>query len=140
MTKEKSTSLTGMSDQFDFDFSYNNQEESPTPEWTGYARNSDPVTSKLAVTKDDKIRWGSQKAELLLAYKNNGELTDEEAGKITGLYQKMACYRKRCGELRFLGLIEETGETRLSDFGKSNLISRITEKGKLAVDEMAISI
>ena len=103
------------------------------PLWAGRARNTDPSTSKKAVCQGAILRWGSQKSDLLAAYMENGPLTDEEAGKITGLLEKRACYWKRTGELRDMGYIEDTGATRPSSHNNENMVCRITTEGQIAL-------
>jgi hypothetical protein len=109
------------------------------PLWKGMARWSDPSTSRGAVTKNDRLRWKSQQAKILLSfYQGNHHrgFSDEEAGYVTGLLQVRACYRKRCGELREKGYLAEAGETRESSFGKHNIVSRITDKGIQEVERL----
>jgi len=101
--------------------------------WQGAARNSDPITSKQAVSKDAKIRWGSQRYIVLEVFNQAEELTDEEAGKLSGLYDKRAGYWKRCGELREFGFIADTGATRKSECGNEVMVSRITDQGRMVL-------
>ena len=94
-------------------------------------RSTDPETSR-AGAKDVKPRQGSQQALLLAVYADHKltGLTDEEAGDLSGLSQKpKCCYWKRCSELRAKGLIEETGETRLSSAGSEMRVCRVTADG-----------
>lgn len=105
-------------------------------ELASFVRPTDPETSKAAAeSRKNKIRWGSQRHLLLEQYKAC-DLTDEEAGKASGLYDQRACYWKRCGELRDLGLICYAGEnmTRESSSGNQVMVSTITAWG-LAVLE-----
>jgi hypothetical protein len=64
-------------------------------------------------------------------------MTDEEAGKMAGLYEVHSCYWKRCGELRQLGLIEDTGTVRKSSCGCDVIVSRITKPGRKFLFELA---
>ena len=92
-------------------------------------RNADPITSRDGA-KDVAPRRGSQQAQLLAVYRNQLGLTDEEAGVKSGLAQKpKCCYWKRCSELRAKGLIEATGDTRLSSAGSSMQVCRLSAKG-----------
>lgn len=92
-------------------------------------RNADPATSKQG-GKDVLPRRGSQQAQLLAVYRNQPGLTDEEAGVKSGLAAKpKCCYWKRCSELRAKGLIEATGDTRLSSAGSSMQVCRLSAKG-----------
>lgn len=92
-------------------------------------RNDDPDTSKQGA-KDVLPRRGSQQAQLLAVYRNQPGLTDEQAGVLSGLASKpKCCYWKRCSELRAKGLIEPTGETRLSSAGSAMQVCRLSTKG-----------
>jgi hypothetical protein len=71
---------------------------------------------------------------LLLAEDLKGAMTDEEAGLASGLALKpKCCYWKRCSELRAMGLIIPTGETRLSSAGSAMQVCEITQEGKEAL-------
>ena len=106
-------------------------------ELASFVRASDPPTSKeAAASRDNRLRWGSQRHRLLCALADHGDMTDEEAGKATGLYASRACYWKRCGELRDLGLIRDTGMTRISDCQHWVIVSTITEQGRAALAEL----
>lgn len=98
-------------------------------------RVTDPETSR-AGAKDIKPRQGSQIMLLLATYRNHSlfGLTDEEAGKQTAwkgstMFDTRVCYWKRCSDLRNLGLIEPTGDTRLSTAGSAQQVCRITSAG-----------
>ena len=91
-------------------------------------RNDDPETSKQG-GRDVTPRRGSQQALLLAVYRNR-QLTDEEAGYLSGLaLRPKCCYWKRCSELRHKGLIEWTGETRMSTAGSAMKICTLTQAG-----------
>ena len=94
-------------------------------------RVTDPETS-VDGAKDVKPRRGSQTDILLrmyASYKITG-LTDEEAGIWTGLADMpKCCYWKRCSELRALGFIRDTGDTRLSSANSAMMVCRITVAG-----------
>ena len=95
-------------------------------------RKEDPITSALGAG-EVKPRRRSQ-AMLLLAEYLHGEMTDEEAGMASGLALKpKCCYWKRCSELRAMGLIIPTGETRLSSAGSAMQVCEITEEGEKAL-------
>jgi hypothetical protein len=94
-------------------------------------RSADPITSVLG-GGNVKPRRTSQ-AMLLLAEYLHGGLTDEEAGTASGLALKpKCCYWKRCSELRAMGLIIPTGQTRLSTAGSAMQVCEITEEGEKA--------
>jgi hypothetical protein len=95
-------------------------------------RSADPITSVLG-GGNVKPRRTSQ-AMLLLAEYLQGGMTDEEAGMASGLALKpKCCYWKRCSELRAMGLIIPTGETRLSSAGSAMQVCEITEEGEKAL-------
>jgi hypothetical protein len=95
-------------------------------------RKEDPITSVLGAG-EVKPRRRSQ-AMLLLAEYLQGGMTDEEAGMASGLSLKpKCCYWKRCSELRAMGLIIPTGETRLSSAGSAMQVCEITEEGEKAL-------
>lgn len=60
---------------------------------------------------------------LLSAYRAAGAagLTDEEAARASGV-DLLSCWTKRCGELRTMGLIAPTGETRISARGRARIV------------------
>lgn len=96
--------------------------------WLGVRRN-DGATSG-AGAKAMTVRAGSQRATLLSAYYVQDDLTDEEAGKVSGLSSlPKCCYWKRCSELRQAGFIEPTGETRVSSAGVEQQVCAITDDG-----------
>ena len=90
-------------------------------------RDRDPVTSVMSGSSVTR-RARSQKWALLGCY-TNAELTDEEAGIVSGLKAKGANYWRRCTDLRAMKLIEPTGEKRLSTMNELRMVCRITEKG-----------
>jgi hypothetical protein len=104
-----------------------------------WARSTDPQTSKNVSKKlDAKLRWGSQRHLVLKTYAENPlGLIDEEAGEISGLRSnRSCCYWKRCSELRQMGLIEDTGETRKSESGNDQIVSKITFQGKIFLNNL----
>ena len=95
-------------------------------------RNADPATSVQGAA-DVKPRRVSQ-AMLLLSLYEYADLTDEQAGDLSGLAKRpKCCYWKRCSELRAKGFIIPTGETRLSSAGSAMQVCAITEEGKEAL-------
>ncbi len=104
-------------------------------ELASFVRPTDPATSRMAAeSPKNRLRWGSQRQRLLSAFAEAAEgLTDEEAGKATGLYASRACYWKRCGELRDLGWIADTGRTRKSDCGHEVIVCAVTQSGLAAL-------
>jgi hypothetical protein len=99
-----------------------------------FTRATDPETSRrVAKSVDAKMRWGSQRHRILVEYSSATDLTDEEAGMRSGLLDARACYWKRCGELRDLGLIVDTGSTRKSYLGHDVIVCRLTDAGREAL-------
>lgn len=97
--------------------------------WLGVRRN-DGATSG-AGAKAIKVRAGSQRAKLLAVYSSDIYLTDEEAGKVSGLAAlPKCCYWKRCSELRQAGYIRPTGKTRTSSAGVEQQVCEITPDGE----------
>lgn len=95
-------------------------------------RNTDPITSVEAAA-DVKPRRVSQ-AMLLLSMYEYADLTDEQAGDLSGLAKRpKCCYWKRCSELRAKGWIAPTGETRISSAGSSMQVCAITAEGRKAL-------
>lgn len=93
------------------------------------ARKSDPHTSHEAGGKV-QVRAGSHRAMVLNEYWKAPEgLIDEQAGERSGLLALRSCYWKRCSELRTMGLIVDTGETRASSLGNEQMVCKITLEG-----------
>ncbi len=104
-------------------------------ELASYVRPTDPPTSQQAArSRKNRLRWGSQRHVLLYQFQLAGAsgLTDEQAGKEAGLYEKRSCFWKRCGELRELGWIADNGTTRKSECGHDVMVSAITPSGRAA--------
>jgi len=97
------------------------------------ARNTDPATSQ--VNRDAFVKKANQRDLILMTYSRLAVgLTDEECGMNTGwkdsnMFDQRVCYWKRCSELRKLGFIETTGETRLSSAGQPQQVCKITVRG-----------
>ena len=96
--------------------------------WLGVRRN-DSATSG-AGAKAMTVRAGSQRAKLLATYFREQYLTDEEAGRASGLaLLPKCCYWKRCSELRQAGYIKPNGKTRISSAGVEQQVCHITAEG-----------
>ena len=92
-------------------------------------RSSDPTTSRQA---PDKPKRTSQVYRLLEVYCLN-DVTDEEAvGLLVNRPLTLADegLRRRCSDLRALGWIAPTGETRLNQSGRQRIVCAITEAGR----------
>lgn len=93
------------------------------------ARSSDPDTSHMGVD-DIKLRAGSHRARILLAYKDGRALTDDQAALDVADMPENSCWWKRCSELRQGLYIEPTGKivvSRRSDSSRMTCV--ITERG-----------
>ena len=96
--------------------------------FTPLYRPSDPETSRFK-----PVGRASQCHELLKAYGNAGELTDEQAARIAGIRHGW----KRCSDLRHRGLIEPTGETVVGESGAPQMVCSITFRGKVELGRLA---
>lgn len=93
-----------------------------------------PQTSAQAA-RDVMGRAKGQRWKLLREYRatthdgtfDDGGMTDEEVADRVNL--QASCYWKRCGELRDLGLIVDTGRTRPGAAGSARIVCRITQMG-----------
>lgn len=101
-----------------------------------FFRQSDPITSRKSVTKTNRIKWGSQCYRLLEAYAGS-DLTDEEAAQRSGVLAYARSWWRRCSDLRQQGLIEPTGEERMSSAGSPQMVCRITNQGRALVAQEA---
>ena len=91
-------------------------------------RAADPDTS-AAGARAVKYRRGSQAMKLLATYEY-ADLTDEQAGVLSGLASDARCgFWKRCSDLRRLGLISDSGERRNTLSGTSAMVCFITPAG-----------
>ena len=103
--------------------------------WLG-VRRKDGATSG-AGAKAMTVRGGSQRHLILSRYALEA-LTDEEAGRMSGLSSlPKCCYWKRCSELRQAGYIKPTGETRVSSAGVEQQVCRITIEGRQVLNTIA---
>jgi hypothetical protein len=103
--------------------------------WLG-VRTDDGQTSAEGA-KAIKVRAGSQRELILGQYFMSEDLTDEEAGRLSGLdLRPRCCYWKRCSELRQAGYIKPTGEMRLAGTGVLQQVCKITEAGLNALGPM----
>lgn len=100
------------------------------------SRNTDPTTSHQAA-KAITVKAGTQRAHLLAAFAELVDGTDEEAMARAEWVSPSSEYSKRCSELREVGMIEPTGETRPGRSGQARIVSRITPKGLNWLTEMA---
>lgn len=89
-------------------------------------RSTDPTTSAEGA-RHIRPKAGSQAMRLLRVYAGAPiyGFTDEEAGSQTDIVHGW----KRCADLRRLGLIEPTGDTRPTVAGVQARVCRITQAG-----------
>lgn len=93
------------------------------------ARTTDPETSHAAALMSTTQKAGDQRAVLSAHYRVRGDgLTDFELAAYLGRQQTSV--GKRRGELRDLGLIEQTELRRPAPSGKSAIVWRITANGR----------
>jgi hypothetical protein len=93
----------------------------------GLSHRDDPETSReAAATVTSRTRRA-----MLSAFIDGAELTDDEAGLRAGIGNYSQ--RRRCSELRSLGLIEPTGAVRATEGGGRGLVCRITPAGRRAI-------
>jgi hypothetical protein len=96
--------------------------------WLGVRRNDGATSTGGA--KAITVRAGSQRSTLLASYYVHDDLTDEEAGNVSGLAAlPKCCYWKRCSELRQAGYIKPNGKTRISSAGVEQQVCHITAEG-----------
>jgi hypothetical protein len=89
---------------------------------------------RYAVSKELRIRAGSQRWTLLRQYVEHGPLTNEQAGDLSGLSEKKSCcYWKRCGELLQHGYLADTGVEIRSQVGEMQRVCKVTDKGLAAI-------
>lgn len=101
------------------------------------ARITDPDTSHAAAAAvKSKAATRSARLRLLEQYQRMGitGLTDREAAELAELPLDSE-YATRCSELRKAGLIEMTPASRRAPSGALRKVSRITAKGRYALQE-----
>lgn len=102
-----------------------------------YAHKTDPWTSHQAA-KMLPVKRGKERHRLLLAFREHGPMTDQEAGdkaEILGEYDD----RRHCSTLRKHKLIERTGETRPTTRGNPAMVCQITNKGLIILRDIELS-
>lgn len=102
----------------------------------GGASSHHPDTAKAnAVDPVQMAKWGHHRWQLLQQFAAAGDagLTDEAAGVAAELWAKRSRFDARCSEMRSHGLIEPSGETRLSKAGVWCEVCTITRQGREAL-------
>jgi len=89
----------------------------------------------MASTRN-QLRWGSHRHTLLQAYLEYGEMSDADAGLVTGLYDDRSAYWMRCSQLRKAGYIKDTGRTKVGLGGTPVIICKITTAGRKHLAKM----
>jgi hypothetical protein len=93
------------------------------------ARKTDPVTSHEAARINKELKRRDRYSVLGVHYDHSvSGLTDFELASI--LRRQQTSVGKRRGELRDLGMIEQTDKRRKAPSGASAIVWRITEAGK----------
>ena len=107
------------------------------PRAGGY-HTGDPSTSRRAATNPaSMVRWHSQRHHLLRAFRYEN-LTYEEAGDLAGVTDYNQ--HRRCSELRAMGLIESTDQTRKNaSSGRDAMVCKIKALGLEVLAEMTRS-
>jgi hypothetical protein len=104
------------------------------------ARDGDPITSHMGAD-DIKIRSGSHRARILIAYKDGRALTDDQAALDVAEMPENSCWWKRCSELRQGLYIEPTGKIAISlRSDSSRMTCVITERGLDALARIATAM
>jgi hypothetical protein len=95
--------------------------------WLGVRRDGS-TTSKTGAS-GIVITARSHRYKLLVCYTTT-DLTDSEAGQVSGLAQTGTGYWKRCSELRQAGYIEHSGAVRTVHTGSQQRVCSITQAGR----------
>lgn len=93
--------------------------------WQPAARKADPETSHAAASEHQETRARDRNTALTIHRAHPAGLTDFELADLMGRQQTSA--GKRRGELRDMGLIEDSGERRPSPSGSSAVVWRIVQ-------------
>lgn len=99
------------------------------------ARNTDPDTSK-APAHSPTCNWGTHNHQMLKAWaKAPPEGWDDwEAFEASDCQSR--CHWKRSSDLRYLGLIEDTGVRRKGTSGASRMVCSITYSGEIRLRDL----
>ena len=96
-----------------------------------YARRNDPETSREAA-EGSLPGWMSHAMQILPAFLH-ADLTAYEASVKSGIIEISACPWHRVSDLKRLGLIEPTGKKRKGATDRMQMVHRITDKGRAAL-------
>jgi hypothetical protein len=91
------------------------------------SRRTDPETSHQAADRHPALRRTDRRDALIAHADHPAGLTDYELADLIGRQQNSA--GKRRGELRDLGLIEQTDKRRPAPSGSPAIVWRITQSG-----------
>ncbi len=100
-------------------------------ELAAFARASDPETSREAA-QGSLPGWMTHAMQILPAFLH-ADLPAYEASVKSGMIDRSACPWHRVSDLKRLGLIEPTGEKRKGATDRMQMVHRITEKGRAAL-------
>ena len=103
----------------------------PTEDRAGLHRAADYETSTAAALKEPGRRTSQRVRIGQEFYDHPAGLTDEEACDLAGVPWRSSPW-KRTGELRDLGYLEDTGETRATTSGSAAKVWRMTAVGRAA--------
>src|SRR4249920_2245228 len=98
------------------------------------ARSADPPTSHAAAERLDAGRAGTVRRRLLAQFVRYPSLTADEATSAAGFDASDGAW-KRVSDLKNLGLVEATGETRAGSSGRQQQVLRATEAGREAMTD-----
>lgn len=92
-------------------------------------RTTDPETARQAPTRSKRVTHLTKLLEIFCLY----DVTDEEAVELLVGHKPTLQdegLRRRCSDLRSLGWIAPTGETRANSSGRQRIVCAITEAGR----------
>jgi hypothetical protein len=98
------------------------------------ARTTDPITSHRAA-RQHAVHRGNQRGEILLAHSTVGAMTDDECQQLLS-HIRLNSLTTRRSELLAMGLLEDSGERRLTVAGSDAVVWKITESGRALVERM----
>jgi hypothetical protein len=100
-------------------------------ELAAFSRASDPETSHEAA-QASLPGWMTHAMQILPAFLD-ADLNAYEASVKSGMIDRSACPWHRVSDLKRLGLIEPTGEKRRGATDRMQMVHRITDKGRSAL-------
>lgn len=98
------------------------------------ARRNDPDTAIEASNLHPRLRQSDRRQALLLHAVHPDGMTDFELATL--MHRQQTSAGKRRGELRDLGLIEQTDERRPAPSGAASIVWKITAEGRRVAREI----